>query len=267
MSSTGFDFDFVRVEKLAAMRRYTQQKKLKSFVFFVEIFVALAFLLFWYSNYYVPVLSDVAFDFLRRSVVVFGRSIYMFLLINVLVGVILFMSFQKQTKSDLYDDYISISAAASAVSHSDAETSTVTDRQLVCVENAEKNETSTTTKATKTAVTAAEVAEKEAAGDSPPAESVETQTVIPESIKYSRTRSEKYVKENRPELRRSGTVVRREKKPLEQPRRASSAMDDLSNEEFRSTIEKFIALKKKSLIRENTLDFIKLDRSRAVLSR
>ncbi|KAH7567236.1 hypothetical protein JRO89_XS07G0036200 [Xanthoceras sorbifolium] len=269
MSSS--DFNNVKAEKAAAMRSYNQQKKLKSFLFLVEVFVALALLL-WYSTYYVPVAADVARDFLRRSAVVSGRSLYVFVITNVLVVVIFFLSRQKPTKPDFYDEYVSITTTtvpgrrvdSTAAEHTPAPDESVTpisDRQIVSGDNAVHNphsERSVVRAATATAsaddrdpepILAASVRQSGAGAAT-------------ETKRYRRTRSERFGKESRPELRRSETTIAAAV-GREPERRSSSAMDDLSNEEFRMTIETFIAAKKKSLIRENTLD-LKLERKDCV---
>ncbi|KAK3231657.1 hypothetical protein Dsin_003538 [Dipteronia sinensis] len=273
-----FDFNNVKAEKVEAMRLYNQQKKLKSFLFLFEVFLGLA-LLFWYSTYFVPVAADVARDFLRRIAVVFERSLYVFLVINVLVVVIYVFSVEKPTKPDVYDEYVSIttttvsgqivsssssSAAAAATVESpppEESVNTVSDRQIVCVDNAVHNPPANQSVIrAKTATAAAGTAYRDRESRQSRFGAVTTETKT-----YRRTRSEMYVKDNRPrELRRSETSLSAAAVGRDSTRRASSAaMDDLSSEDFRMTIETFIAAKKKSLIRENTLD-LKLESKECV---
>ncbi|TXG52189.1 hypothetical protein EZV62_021358 [Acer yangbiense] len=276
---SAFDFNNVKAEKVEAMRQYNRQKKLKSFLFLVEVFLGLA-LIFWYSTYYVPIAADVAGGFLRRSAVVFGSSLYVFVIINVLVVVIYVFSVEKPNKPDVYDEYVSIttttvsgrivsSSSAAAVESPPPEESvnTVSDRQIVCVDNAVHNPPADqsvvrTTTATEAAATYRDREPRQSRFD---AVTTETKT-------YRRTQSERYGKENRPrELRRSETVIKRETTSSSSTavgrystrRSSSAAMDDLSSEDFRMKIETFIEAKKKSLIRENTLD-LKLERKECV---
>ncbi|KAK2660568.1 hypothetical protein Ddye_007101 [Dipteronia dyeriana] len=268
-----FDFNNVKAEKVEAMRQYNQQKKLKSFLFIVEVFLGLA-LLFWYSTYFVPVAADVARDFLRRIAVVFDRSLYVFFIINVLVVVIYVFSVEKPTKPDVYDEYVSIttttvssSSSAAAIESPPPEESfnTVSDRQIVCVDNAVHNPPVEKSVVLATTATAT-YRDREPRQGRFGVVTTETETKT-----YRRTRSEMYGKKNRPELRRSETVIKRETTSSaaaavgrDPTRRASSAaMDDLSSEDFRMTIETFIAAKKQSLIRENTRD-LKLETKECV---
>ncbi|KAI9201456.1 hypothetical protein LWI28_023786 [Acer negundo] len=277
-----FDFNNVKAQKVEAMRQYNRQKKLKSFLFLVEVFLGLA-LLFWYSTYYVPIAADVAGGFLRRSAVVFGSSKYVFVVINVLVVVIYVFSVQKPTKPDVYDEYVSItstivsgrfvssssasSAAAIESPPPEESVNTVSDRQIVCVDNAVHNPPADQSVVRATTATEAAAAYRYREPRQSRFDAVTTETKT-----YRRTQSERYGKGNQTrELRRSETVIKRETTSSSSSavgrdptrRSSSAAMDDLSNDDFRMTIETFIAAKKKSLIRENTLD-LKLERKECV---
>ncbi|KAJ0087311.1 hypothetical protein Patl1_09183 [Pistacia atlantica] len=253
-----FNFNNVKAEKAEAMRRYNRQKKLKSFRFLLEVVAAMA-LLSWSFYTYIPVATEMAKDFLSQPVAVFDRSLFVLVIVNVLILLIFVSSSQTPEKSDFYDEYVNITTNVPRRSVPAAEQSpelketTLSDKQIVCVDNAvncqvDKNAT-----------------------DSEPKEKhvispVRCSTVdaVSEPKRYRRSRSERLEQEKRRELRRSKTVVNREMVgEKSEPARRSSAMDDLSSEEFRMTIETFIASKKKTLIQENTLD-LKLEKNQCV---
>ncbi|GAY43044.1 hypothetical protein CUMW_071580 [Citrus unshiu] len=96
-----------------------------------------------------------------------------------------------------------------------------------------------------------------------PKRAVSAVGTVTEAKEYRRTRSERLDRKgNRREvLRRSETLIKRADQDNEG--RRSSEMDDLSSEEFRMTIETFIASKRKTLIEENTLD-LKLENKQSL---
>ncbi|XP_031269049.1 uncharacterized protein LOC116127535 [Pistacia vera] len=261
-----FNFNNVKAEKAEAMRRYNRQKKLKSFRFLLEVVAAMA-LLSWSSYTYIPVATEMAKDFLSQPVAVFDRSLFVLVIVNVLILLIFVSSSQTPEKSDFYDEYVNITTNVSRRSVPAAEQSpelketTLSDKQIVCVDNAVNSQVDKNV-VLNPSVTATDSEPKEKHVISP----VRCSTVdaVSEPKRYRRSRSERLEQEKRRELRRSKTVVNREMVgEKSEPARRSSAMDDLSSEEFRMTIETFIASKKKTLIQENTLD-LKLEKNQCV---
>ncbi|KAH9693064.1 tRNA-methyltransferase non-catalytic subunit trm6MTase subunit [Citrus sinensis] len=219
-----FKFNNVKAEKAKAMRNFNRQKILKK----LEVFTALA-LMAWSSYNYIPVAVKISADFLRHNVAVFGQPLYVFIAVNMLIVIISVLSLQKPAKQDFYDEYVSITNRSStATSAKDdqkpAPEVTVSDNQIACVDNVVNSPV-----------------EAKAAAPEPledcelPKRAVSAVGTVTEAKEYRRTRSE----------------------------RRSSEMDDLSSEEFRMTIETFIASKRKTLIEENTLD-LKLENKQSL---
>ncbi|KAH9758794.1 tRNA-methyltransferase non-catalytic subunit trm6MTase subunit [Citrus sinensis] len=219
-----FKFNNVKAEKAKAMRNFNRQKILKK----LEVFTALA-LMAWSSYNYIPVAVKISADFLRHNVAVFGQPLYVFIAVNMLIVIISVLSLQKPAKQDFYKEYVSITNRSStATSAKDdqkpAPEVTVSDNQIACVDNVVNSPV-----------------EAKAAAPVPledcelPKRAVSAVGTVTEAKEYRRTRSE----------------------------RRSSEMDDLSSEEFRMTIETFIASKRKTLIEENTLD-LKLENKQSL---
>lgn len=240
-----FKFNNVKAEKAKAMRNFNRQKILKK----LEVFTALA-LMAWSSYNYIPVAVKISADFLRHNVAVFGQPLYVFIAVNMLIVIISVLSLQKPAKQDFYKEYVSITNRSStATSAKDdqkpAPEVTVSDNQIACVDN----------------VVNSPVEAKAAAPV--PKRAVSGVGTVTEAKEYRRTRSERLDRKgNRREvLRRSETLIKRADQDNEG--RRSSEMDDLSSEEFRMTIETFIASKRKTLIEENTLD-LKLENKQSL---
>lgn len=251
MDSFSFEFNNVKAEKAQAMRNYNRQKMLRK----LEVFTALA-LLAWPSYNYIPVAVKISADFLPHNVAVLGQPLYVFIAINMLIVIIFVLSFQKPAKQDFYDEYISITNRSPTITSAKddrklAPEVIVSDNQIACVDNV----VNSPVEAKAVAAVLLEVEDCEV-----PKRAVGTVT---EAKEYRRTRSERLDRKgNRRELlRRSETLI----KPADQVNegRRSSGMDDLSSEEFRMTIETFIASKKKTLIKENTLD-LKLENKQSL---
>ncbi|XP_044510752.1 uncharacterized protein LOC123229180 [Mangifera indica] len=260
-----FHCNNVEAEKAEAMRRYNRHIKLKSFLFLVEIVVALA-LLSWSSYTYIPVAAEMAKGFLCQPVVLFGRSLFVLMIVNVLI-LLIFVSSQTPAKSDFYDEYVNINSNISRRSIPAAEQSpdpketTVYDKQIVCVDNAVNSPVEKNILLNPTATLPESELEEKHVISPVRCSTVDT---VSESKKYTRSRSERLEQENRRELRRSKTAVKRDiAGDKNEPARRSSAIDDLSSEDFKLAIETFIASQKKTLIRENTLD-LKLERNQCL---
>lgn len=247
-----FKFNNVKAEKAKAMRNFNRQKILKK----LEVFTALA-LMAWSSYNYIPVAVKISADFLSHNVAVFGQPLYMFIAVNMLIVIISVLSLQKPAKQDFYKEYVSITNRSStATSAKDdqkpAPEVTVSDNQIACVDNVVNSPV-----------------EAKAAAPVPledcelPKRAVSAVGTVTEAKEYRRTRSERLDRKgNRREvLRRSETLIKRADQDNEG--RRSSEMDDLSSEEFRMTIETFIASKRKTLIEENTLD-LKLENKQSL---
>ncbi|XP_031269074.1 uncharacterized protein LOC116127578 [Pistacia vera] len=251
-----FHFNNVKAEKAEAMSWHNRQKKLISFRFLLEVVAALA-LLSWSSYTYIPVATEMAKGFLSQPLAVFDRSLFVLMIINVLMLLIFVSSSQTPEKSDFFDEYVNFTTNVSRWSVPAAEQSTelkettVSDKEIVCVDNAVNSQVNKNV-VPKFSVSVTDSGPKEKHVISP----VRCSTVdaVSESKRHRRSRSERLEQEKQRELRRSKAVVKREMvAEKSEPPRRSSAMDDLSSEEFRLAIETFIASKKKTLIRENTL--------------
>lgn len=237
-------FDNVKVEKENAMRRYHTLRKFSNLVRLLEVCVALI-LLSW-SSTRLPIAARIVGEFLRRLSVLLLSTPSVFLIGNVIIVALVAQSGKlpgknseagNNSENDLYDEYVRNSEAsqrtASVTADTDTEPAVVEtveeEKQIVCSENA--------------------VALK----------SEETVTKITEKL-YRRTQSESFEREisvkPRNELRRSVTEkTRKTKVSSEEPARLSDAVDDLSNEEFRLTVEAFIK-KQQMFLREEHMAVI-----------
>lgn len=247
-----FEFNNVKAEKAQAIRNYNRQKMLQK----LEVFTALA-LLAWSSYNYIPVAVKISADFLCHNVSVFGQPLYVFIAINMLIVIISVLSFQKPAKQDFYEEYVSITNRSSTTTSAKDERQpgpevTVSDNQIACVDNV----VNSPVEAEAEAVAAILLEDCEV-----PKRAVGTVTEVKQ---YRRTRSERLDRKGnrRGLLTRSETLIKRADQ-VNEGRRSSEMMDDLSSEEFRMTIETFIASKKKTLIEENTLD-LKLENKRSL---
>ncbi|WCJ35214.1 hypothetical protein M5689_016480 [Euphorbia peplus] len=237
MSSSPPEFDSVKAEKADAIRRYNNRNK--NYIFnFHRLLTALALLC---SFPYFPLLKQVFSDYFS----VLNRQIYVFVLINAMIFIIYHFSNAAVTAAaaaesppDLYDQYVSFSSlkerksvVSPAIEVQSPEEDKFCDKQIVLCET--ENLT--------------------AAKDKTEVSVIDND----EEIKFRRTRSEKFttVRKNKGVLRRSETEIGRELVLADgggdTAAEARKSMEDMNSDEFRFTIERFIASKKKVLRDEN----------------
>ncbi|EEF52609.1 uncharacterized protein LOC8275759 [Ricinus communis] len=251
------EFDTLKAEKADAMRRYKRQR-----IFTLCLHLAVTFaLLWWFISLIIPVVEGMPslyLPLLNHQFVIFG-------LINTLVFLIYSFSTSNQNHNvsnhNLYDQYVSFSSSYHRKTLSDEEKENqkqtvvspapeiiqpeeiiFSDKQIVHYENV------------------AAIDHENQVRDLMVPESTTVDDT--EDKRFMRTQSEKYAVEEKKKKRRSQRrVLRRSETEINGremvvvagggDRRHSKSIKDMNNEEFRLTIESFIASKKKSLRDEN----------------
>ncbi|KAG2269492.1 hypothetical protein Bca4012_071783 [Brassica carinata] len=248
----------VAAEKVDAMRRFERTRYLWKFLPVIEALVVVLLLLSWLT----PSLS--VGEYLWR--ILSGGwtgGVFIFVIVNVLIALIFSLSkhHQKVTEPDLYFQYVSSSATTTTFGGFSSATTTPlggysSTSAVVSETPASENEENTSDGQSGTDLTSVTLTNKEARPvrrEMVRAVSSVTETahairrkhemtflppVATESTSdhqvYRRSRSERL--DVRGEFRRS--------------MRRFCDMDDLSSDEFRSTVETFIAGKKKMLLKE-----------------
>lgn len=255
------EFDSVKAEKAKAMRRYQRSRKLKTLAHALEVLAALL-LLSWYSSG----LSAAAGGFLRRLASLLAKPLVVFLISNGIIGVILFLAGKnddhghRHEPSHIYEEYLSARRAPGGgyPGTMAAPDETHVDKQIVPYEAPPAHEkiirevplpAPEPDPLPSTVVPAVEKCAAEGVvgpGAAPPA--------LPAAAaekRYRRSRSEVTGGEEeeeekgkpRAELRRWATDNGRPRPP---------SVEDLSNEEFNLTVEKYIA-KTKCFLREEIM--------------
>ncbi|XP_065882026.1 uncharacterized protein [Euphorbia lathyris] len=219
---SSFEFDSVKAEKADAITTYNRNTNYISYSH--RLITAVALLC---SFPYFPVLKEISTAYFS----LFNRQIYVFFLINAIIFIIYHFSNNDAaaaSQPDLYDHYVSLSSTstlketkAAAIEIEDK----LCDKQIVVCENAQSA--------------------PEEENSNPDL----TETKADSKIRLRRTQSEKYttVKKKSRTLLRSETENGRELVLAG----AIKSMEDMNNDEFRCTIERFIASKKKVLRDEN----------------
>ncbi|KAJ6730953.1 TRANSMEMBRANE PROTEIN [Salix viminalis] len=226
---SSIEFDRVKAEKADAMRRYSRKR---NFYWFLEAVGALVLLWCFFSCF--PVITQTASLYLSY----FNQKIYAFVLANMFILIVYFSSTtahnndQNDTpfQTDIYDEYLSFSTNSSPR----WKTATHEDKQLVVSSLLEKPD---------------EVEEKPVRDLKP----------LKDQKCFRRTRSARSGKEmNRECLRvlgRSATEIGRETSSVirtstrlnhSSPAAAKKSMQEMNSDEFRHTLDRFIANKKKS---------------------
>lgn len=244
----------VAAEKVDAMRRFERRRNFLKFLPAVEALVAVLLLLYWLTS------TFFAGEYLRSIISsgLTGAGIYIFGVVNVLIALIFSLSnHQKLTEHDLYFQYVSSSAAspANGLSSSAASTvggfssPTVVSKSLASEKTSEGMPGTDFTSVSLTAGEArpmkrAMVRAASSVGETAHAirrkremtflRPATTESTATDHHVYRRSRSERI--DVRGDLRRS--------------MRRLCDIDDLSSDEFRSTVETFIAGKKKMLSKE-----------------
>ncbi|XP_065846871.1 uncharacterized protein [Euphorbia lathyris] len=210
---SSFEFDSVKAEKADAITTNNRNRTYISYSH--RLITALALLC---SYPYFAVLKEISSAYFS----LLNRKIYVFLLINAIIFIIYYLSNKDAaaaSQPDLYDHYVSLSST-STLKETKAAAIEIEDKQIVVCENAQ----------------------------SAPEEE-NCKVVKDEEIRLRITQSEKYttVKKKSRTLLRSETENGRELVLAG----AIKSMEDMNNDEFRCTIERFIASKKKVLRDEN----------------
>ncbi|GKV46931.1 hypothetical protein SLEP1_g53889 [Rubroshorea leprosula] len=255
-----FKLDNVKAEKAEALRRFNQRQTLKKLLLLLcELFLAF-FLLSWLSKR-IPYALQISGDFVRGFVLVLDRPLFRFMLVSLLILVIFVLSFRKTSSPDIYDQYTGSCWKATGNTAEEPVEDTVVDKQVILediavlekravletvTEESEravspvKQDTLSTVTVTEVTVSAVIVTETKPA-------------MVVKKKDYRRSQSEMSENsrnKNRQELQRSDTTIGRQMVIAGTESRRKS-MDHLSSEEFKLTIESFIAERKKTLFLEN----------------
>ncbi|CAH8381681.1 unnamed protein product [Eruca vesicaria subsp. sativa] len=255
---SSFISENVAAEKVDAMRRFERTRNLWKFLPVIEALVAVLLLVSWLS----PSLS--VGEYLRR-IISGGLSggIFIFVVVNVLIGIIFSLSnhHQKVTEPDLYFQYVSSSATTTTLGGFSSATtppggcssSSVVVSECPASDNEEKTSgiiTSGTniTSVTLTAEEARPMKREMVRAISSVAETAHAvrrkhdMTFLPPVATESTSDHQVYRRSRSERLDVRGDFSRSMRRLCE--------IDDLSSDEFRSTVETFIAGKKKMLLKE-----------------
>lgn len=245
----------VAAEKVEAMRRFERRRYLWKFLPVIEALLVVLLLLSWLT----PSLS--VGEYLRRILSGGWTSgVFIFVIVNVLIALIFSLSnhHPKVTEPDLYFQYVSCSATTTPLGGFSSSSAVVSEPPAS--ENEEKTSSGekSGTELTSVTLTAEEarpmrremvravssvtdtahaIRRKHEMTFLPPVVTDETSSINDHHHQvYRRSRSER-LDDVRGDFRRS-------------MRRGLCDIDDLSSDEFRSTVETFIAGKKKMLFKE-----------------
>uniref|UniRef100_A0A1J3EMR5 Uncharacterized protein n=1 Tax=Noccaea caerulescens TaxID=107243 RepID=A0A1J3EMR5_NOCCA len=248
----------VAAEKVDAMRRFDAKRKFWKFLPAIEALVVVLLLLSWLT----PTVSAV--EYLRQIVSTgFTGGIFLFSVVNVLIALIFVFSLsnhQKLTEPDLYSQYVSSSAAASLGGCSSTDVSGGCSSSTVVSESSGSDDNEVKTSEVKPGTDFTSVTLT--AGEARPTrrEMVRAVSSVTETA-HATIRRKHEITFLPPDTTESAThdrqVYRRSRSErldlrgnVHRSMRRLSDIDDLSSDEFRSTVETFIAGKKKMLLRE-----------------
>lgn len=262
------EIDNVKAEKAEAIRRFNRNQNLKNLVVLLSEVLLAFFSISWLSNK-TPDGLQIAGDLFREVSLVLDRQLSCFVLVNFLVLVIFVLSIWKSKSPEIYEEYAGSSRSAAAAGNKteeklaeDSAEEAVVEKQIIVADNAvlEKRTVEET-------VTVTEESESERAVFSVEQDALSTVTETDgafcgatfavkevERKGYRRSRSEipdNFGRKTRMELRRSESATTGGEMVIARTESPRKSVEDLSNEEFRLTIERFIAEKKKTLIQEN----------------
>ncbi|XP_030527288.1 uncharacterized protein LOC115738717 [Rhodamnia argentea] len=243
------EFDVVKAEKAKAMCRYQRTRKLRILAHALELLLVLVLLSWYYSG-----LSAAAGCFLRRLAGLLVKPLVVFLISNGIIVVIVFLARKNDDRRHgpeqhrIYDEYLSARRASGGGGSSGmvaAPEETHVDKQIVPYETPLppekiiKEVPLPVPESNPPPMTADPVVEK-GAGEEHVVRPAAAAAAAAAENRYRRTRSEVTGEEEpRAELCRSATDNGRPK-PLRGEGKPSS-VEDLSNEEFNLTVEKYIA--------------------------
>lgn len=242
-----YEIDSVKVEKANALRRYNRQRNL----WWIYKICAALFVLS-ISTACLPVAVETAREFLRQFIAIFDCTFYVLLLVMITIFIIYAYSGGKDATSDVYDEFIEYNDSSKRFASGEeppAEAENFHDKCIVCSDNA---------------ASPVDVDDRTVSLVAKPSVAqIQSERVTALSEKalrknlYRRTKSEKSEQRNeeRPRrvLRRSETKICQELVISgEEPSRRSwsYSVDNLSDEEFKRTLDAFIAERKKILREE-----------------
>ncbi|EOA38958.1 hypothetical protein CARUB_v10011375mg [Capsella rubella] len=244
----------VAAEKVEAKRRFEKKRHFLKFLPAIEALVAVILLLYWLTS------TLFAGEYLRRIVSggLTGAGIYLFGVVNVLIALIFSLSNNnhKLTEPDLYFQYVSSSAASSVSGLSSSSSSSSSSAMVSKSSSSNKEETileekpvTDFTSLTLTVVEARPMRREMVRAVSSVAETAdavrrkrEMMVLPPAACESAGTDHQVYRRSRSERLDVRGGSRR--------SMRRMCAIDDLSSDEFRSTVETFIAGKKKMLSKE-----------------
>ncbi|KAE8707933.1 CYP722 protein [Hibiscus syriacus] len=248
-----FDFDIVKAEKEDALRRYNMEKKMK-----IELrLVGFLLTFFLLPRSWFPGTLAVAGDFLRLFVCTFNKSLYTFILVNLIVVVVYILSSQKQaqkqpTITDIYDEFVCNSRRSIAISAATTDVpateETMVDKEIIFEEKAapfspEKELETTVDSDTigETNISLSPVKQLTTTMDRTVLAKPNSAVSSAELGEYEHGRTLSMVSESM-----DGEVMNSDIEST------GKSMGEMSNEEFQLVIDSFIAERKKSLLQENT---------------
>lgn len=248
MSSS--EFDAVQAEKSDAMRRYRSCR-----IFRFCLLLSGAFTLFFCLFTWFPYVQKIASAYLSD----FNSQLFVFLLINALVFFIYHLSNASAAgkndsvshRPDIYDQYVSSSSSRRKKIDDEEKRLVIVPPETVETVQRNENIFHKTQIVIRCENADCALVEENPVGDL--AVSIETYKIDREKKNFRRMRSEKYSEEkikrsDRPrELRRSETENGREMVVGGGHTPTRKSMQEMNNEEFRLTIESFIASKRKNL--------------------
>ncbi|KAJ0257906.1 hypothetical protein HA466_0086910 [Hirschfeldia incana] len=254
-----FDSQDIAAEKVDAMRKFERTRYLWKFFPVIEALVVVLLLLSWLT----PSLS--VGEYLRRILSGGWTSgVFLFCVVNVLIALIFSLSnhHQKVTEPDLYFQYVSSSSTTTTLGGFSSATTTPlgghsSSSAVVSEPQASENEEKTSDGKSETDLTSVTLTNKEArpmsremvravSSVSETAHAVRRKhemTFLPPVATESSTSDHQIYRRSRSERLDVRGDFRRSMRRL-------CDMDDLSSDEFRSTVETFIAGKKKMLLKE-----------------
>ncbi|GLT58001.1 hypothetical protein SLA2020_309290 [Shorea laevis] len=244
-------FHNVKAEKAEALRRFNRSQPLK------KLLLLAFFSLSWLSKR-IPYALHISGDFVRGFVLVLERPLFRFMLVSLLILVIFVLSFRKTSSPDIYDEYTGSCWNATRNTAEEPVEDTVVNKQVILEDNAVLEERAVLETVTEESERAVSPVKQDTLSTVTATEVYATVTetkpaMVVKKKDYRRSRSEmseNFRGKNRLELQRSDTTIGWQMviAGTESPRKS---MDHLSNEEFRLTIESFIAEQKKTLFLEN----------------
>lgn len=245
----------VAAEKVDAMKRFERKRGFLKFLPAIEAVVAVLLLVYWLTS------TLFAGEYLRRIISggFTGTGIYIFGVVNLLIALIFSLSnHQKLIEPDLYFQYVSSSAASpvgglsssAAYSVGGFSSSAMVSKSLASDNEEKSSEGKGCTSVTQTAGEARPMKREMVRAASSVAETAHAirrkreMTFLPPATTESSASEHHIYRRSRSERLdvRGGSHDRSMRRLCD--------IDDLSSDEFRSTVETFIAGKKKMLSKE-----------------